>query len=1594
MKALYQGTKPLKLVLVLTILFSFQSVIAQPISIGLSAEKSSTEVKQSDFNRAVFQFNFQSLQGINVETEKGVFTEFFLEGGHYVGEFGTPKLPASKHLIEIPFGADVDVEVVRFSKSTIKLSEVGVTNLIMPAQPMLRKDQDPSEVKFEFKPEAYADKSFNEELLAKIDILGVLRGVRIAQLTVAPIRYNPSEGILEVYNDLEIEINYRNADISRTMIAQASTFSPYFEPVYNRLKTRLPSKNLYNSHPDLTKNPIKMVIVSNRMFQATLQPFIEWKTQQGIYVTVGYTDVIGTTVTAIRNFIHGIYNAATPDNPAPTFVIMVGDPATMPASANGSATNSVTDLYYASVDGDMFPEMYYGRLSARNVQELQNQIDKILYYQRYEFADPTYLNNVTLIAGQDATWNPRIGQPTVKYGTANYFNAANGFATVWGYGVANDPNNPNNSPGYAGCYDNARISVSLINFTAHCSPTSWADPTLTTAMVHAMTNTGKYPLAIGNCCKSSLFSNPESIGEAWVRAQNKGAVAYIGSAPNTHWFNDFYWAVGAFPIVGQNDGYVPTVAQTTVGAYDAPFVSDYLSVAALKFVGNLAITTAAANNWPTHQSALYYWQAYHTFGDPSTYIYLKEGLTNQVTHLPIVPIGLSTYTVNALPGSYVGISKNGVLHGAAFVGATGEVAVPIQPILEGGNVMIVVTKPQHIPYIMEVPAAALEGPFIVVDNFVINDQSGNNNGLADYGESFSINLTLKNVGANLGANITATLSGSDDFFSATTTGPVHFGNIAYGASGNTATVNDAFSFTLTNNVPNQHQATFVLTITSGDKVWTSNIRIKAQAPVLSIGSITIDDNNQGIPGVLDAGETANAVIQVFNAGNSAANNVAALLTTQSPFLSINGSPTINITSLPAGQSATAAFSVTANANTPLETSTVVNLDLRSGHYSANKDLTIIVGFIPVFNMQNGQVSACIGRFYDSGGVSGDYSNNENLTMTFMPTNPQARLLFNFTSFNTENTFDRLFIYNGPNSSSPQFPGSPFMGTVSPGTVMATNEQGAITFVFTSDGSVVRPGWAADFFCIDLSVPPSCATNPTPPIGQVVNASPVTLGWNPVPGAVEYDVFIGVESLPQTVTATVATNSFNFIIQEYSNYVWKVVPKNGSGSAAGCPVWSFFTAQLATIVNMHNGSITTCNALFYDSGGPSANYSGQENLILTFNPAIADAMLRVQFITFDVESQSTCNFDRLLVYDGPNTQSTLLGRFCGTSIPGPFTSTNGPLTFHFISDNSVVRSGWSAQVSCHGPFHDVTFTVTSPSGPVEGALVKVGNKEGTTNASGMVVLQGLQAGTSIYNVTKIGFLPASGTFVVAANAPVYISLLPLYIATFTIKSNQNPIEGASIDINNGSVVSNSNGLAYVNLINGTYPYLVTKNGFQQVAGQLVVNGQNVEVDINLQPLYTVTFQVATSGGPLFQAEIKIAGQTLLTNSVGRCSLSLIPGTYNYSVKYLEFPTVSGSLNVIDDDKFLPVLIETSVYEPTLNEVALFPNPFNSKINLTGTHNVKFVTISTITGQEVLKIDNQGANTMEIPTGGLSAGIYLVKLVGPSNQTIIRKMVKQR
>ena len=836
--------------LLIGMMLSTQMMAQGRIDLGIA--KSAQECFDATEKGFSATFSFSSIDASEVMTEKGVFSNIVMDGTYPSGNIGDPTLPAANKLIAVPFGAsNVSVEVKSYSTEVYKLSDFGIHSL-NPMQTPLRKDQDPKDVPFEYNAKAYTTAGFVESPIAMFKIKGTMRGIQVGALTINPVQYDAVNNLVRVFNNIEVEVNFGEYDKVAAYDEFARTFNPYFVGIYKTMFNNRQLRDVYEDHPDLWQNPVKMLVIANRAFESTIQDWVNWKTEKGFYVDVNYTDEIGSNAAAIKTFIQQKYA-----EDAPTFLMIMGDRNMVPESANGSETNCVTDLQYSSVDGDMFSDMFHSRFPAENEAHMIAMLNKALEYEQYTMPDPSYLNNVLLIAGEDSSgWGVEVGRPAIWYASNYYYNEEHGFANVYEYSHGT----------YTGCYNNLSTGVGFANYTAHGSQTSWAGPSFTVSDVNNLTNEHKYFLAMGNCCQAADWGYSSTcFGEAMVRAENKGAYAYIGSCPSTYWLNDYYFAVGA---TSQHNGQMPDISITTMGCYDAIWDDEaYNTVDAIRFIGNLASNAAEELGYTIHISNLYDWQAYHTLGDGSVLPFRVQPTDNDVTHLPTVPIGVDFYTVSAAPGSYVGITMDGVLYGAGMVDETGTTDIPMEPILSGGTAKIVVTHPQHVPYIAEIPAASLEGPYIAIDDAAPI--------FAHVGDETPLSIVFKNVGSDptTGTTNIELACASDDLVILNGIGSFEaLDPDAYAEV-------DGFSYQVADGVADGTKFTINVISTNGDEVWEGKV-------VITAGEAVLEYVSMASPGGFTPGETVSLASGFINNGHYMATNALITISCDNPYVTI------------------------------------------------------------------------------------------------------------------------------------------------------------------------------------------------------------------------------------------------------------------------------------------------------------------------------------------------------------------------------------------------------------------------------------------------------------------------------------------------------------------------------------------------------------------------------------------------------------------------------------------------------------------------------------------------------------------------------------
>ena len=862
--------------LMIGLLFGAQVMAQGRIDFRTNSAQQCANVTKDGFTAT---FSFSGIEATDMNTEKGVFSNITMDGTYPSGNVGEPSLPAAHQLVAVPYGAKIaSLEVKSYTRTTYRLADYGIKT-IAPQQPSVSKSQKPEDVKFAYSEKAYASKSSRP--IATIEIQGTMRGIQVGSLVINPVNYNPATNSIEVYNNIEVEVRYDNYDKVAAENEFVRTYNHYFAGIYRTMFNW--RDDVYDEHPDLWQTPVKMLVIANRMFEECMQGWIAWKTMKGFYVDVNYTDEIGTSAAAIRSFIQSKYAEE-----APTFVIIFGDKDQVPASGTGSETHCVTDLQYMSVDNDDFPDIYHSRMCAENVQQMQNILTKTLWYEKVQFETQTrnidYLSKVLLIAGWDSNWNPSVGKPTIQYAMEYYYNEEHGFTEV-NYFLQQPYNQP---------YASLNTGVGFVNYTAHGSKTSWADPSFTVSNVNSLTNEGMPFLAMGNCCEAADWGYSSTcFGEAMIRNNTAAAYAYIGSCPSTYWWEDYYFGVGATNVTNQ----MPTYEQTAYGCYDAVWDEDvFNTVSAIPFIGNIAVCYAHAGNYQGSVSDKYYWQAYHALGDGSVLPFHVMPTENNVSHMAIFPIGLSTYEVSANPGSYVAVSKDGVLHGAGLVDESGIIQLEVEPVTTAGDVTICVTGVDLIPYIAVVPAAALEGAYVSVDSYTPAN--------AHVGDETNLSITFKNVGTSATNGTTNVTLSCDDPNLTILNGTASFESLAPEAS----VTLDGFNYSIATGVADGTRFTINTTAICGTDMWEGKAIITAGEAVLEFEAMSW-------PGSFVPGETLNIIATFKNTGHYLATNAVGTIASTSQYVSFENT-SVEVGTIDPSGVATCVFNVTVSPNCP------------------------------------------------------------------------------------------------------------------------------------------------------------------------------------------------------------------------------------------------------------------------------------------------------------------------------------------------------------------------------------------------------------------------------------------------------------------------------------------------------------------------------------------------------------------------------------------------------------------------------------------------------------------------------------------------------
>jgi hypothetical protein len=690
-----------------------------------------------------------------------------------LSNYGDPCLPLFSRMIEVPLGAEFAVEITDAVYDTLK----PLSHWLVPVQ-MPRSKSDTTTPKLLLNAASYQLSATSYQLPTYVEAVGIARDRRLARLQFAPVSYNPVSGQVVVCRRATVTVTYQGGDEQ----ASREMFDRYYSPAFNSGAN--PLNNLYSNLSPLTSHlspskavrttaPVRMLIVANAMFRNHLDDFVAWKQRKGFLTDIVYTDdpAVGSDTTSIAAYIKGQYTNATTANPAPTYVLLVGDVAQLPPfSAHNSSPDSdhITDLYYSTwTAGDHLPDCHYGRFSAQNVSQLEPQVAKTLMYEQYTFADPSFLDRAVMVAGVDAgnagDNGYTYGDPAMDYAITNYVNGTHGWSQVMYFknDVSIVPSCTTNVTLGSSASGNAATvrsyynqGAGFINYTAHGGSDGWGTPNFGNTHVNQMTNTQKFGLMIGNCCLTNKFEVSTCFGEALLRKGGyAGAVGYIGGSNSTYWGQDFYWAVGVRSSIGPSMSMAYDASH--LGVYDRTFHTHSESYSnwcttqgSMVMQGNMAVENSSSGTgmkW-------YYWEIYHLMGDPSVMPYMTQADTMTVAVASMVNYGATSLAVSAVPHAYVALvdTVTSTLIAAAYADGIGSATLALPSDLSVGSYLLAASAQQYRTAFRTLQVIQPDGPFPVVTAITSDPLNA--------GDTVPLTLHVENPGNATAYNISIQLT--------------------------------------------------------------------------------------------------------------------------------------------------------------------------------------------------------------------------------------------------------------------------------------------------------------------------------------------------------------------------------------------------------------------------------------------------------------------------------------------------------------------------------------------------------------------------------------------------------------------------------------------------------------------------------------------------------------------------------------------------------------------------------------------------------------------------------------------------------------------
>ncbi|PLW97979.1 MAG: hypothetical protein C0593_07020 [Marinilabiliales bacterium] len=864
---------------------------------------------------------------------------------------GKPNLPGVSHYFALPQGAVAHVSILS------KREEV-ISNIEIAPAPRIPLDTEDGPMEYNKDVKVYNKNAFYPAETVAVSEPTVIRGVDASIVGITPFRYNPVTKELVVIRDMEIEVTFEGGT---GVFGDLKYRNRFWDPILNDMLLNadmLPevdySKRTYGAK-DETGCEYVIITPTGADFVAWADSIKNFRNRQGILTQVfTLEEVGGNTTSAIENFINDAYNNWDIPPAAALLLGDYGDDITNSVVSPIWDSYCVSDNIYADVNNNDMPDVVFARITARNAAELELMINKFLNYEKNPPVSPDFYNHpITALGWQTERWfqicSESVGgyfknvhgkdpvRINAVYGgnpNSDPWSTATNTAQVLSVfgpdGLGYIPASPGELGGWSG--GTATMVTNAINDGAfilqhrdHGGENGWGEPDYDNGDIQNLTNTDLTFVFSINCLTGKYNIAGECFAEAFHR-HGHGALGIIAASEVSYSFvNDTY-------VWGMYDNMWPDFLPEFGATPSERGLLPAFGNAAGKYF-------LQQSQWPynTNNKEVTY-NLFHHHGDAFLTLYSEVPEQLTVAHDDVMVSGAPTIDVAVEDGAFIALTVNNeIIATGISEGGVANITVPMQ--LPGTFIDIVITKTNYYRYENRIQVIPPDGAYVIKDSYVVKEEGGN--GIIDFGENVLFDVTFKNVGNESSNAATATMTTESEYVTFVN----NTCNVDAVPANETLLVEDAFEFTVADDIPDNTSITFMLAVNDGgDEDWVSYIAVKAYAPALKTGTMVIDDYDGDMNGRLDPGETANITISMENTGMSNALEAIATLNSADADITINEG-TVEIGEIAAQDMATAQFNITVSGDAEIGTLVTFMFDVTAGNYSAQKSYGTKVGLI-------------------------------------------------------------------------------------------------------------------------------------------------------------------------------------------------------------------------------------------------------------------------------------------------------------------------------------------------------------------------------------------------------------------------------------------------------------------------------------------------------------------------------------------------------------------------------------------------------------------------------------------------------------------------